>query len=88
MSLSELQKALTPEQWAELLELFRAYVHITQLSTAKSNDKLEMKLSTAINLVARERFPSLSFEDWGLVLRGIAEELTKSNETYDKHNIR
>ena len=88
MSLGEFQNSLTPEQRAELFQLLRAYIHITQLATAKSNGKLEMKLGTAINIVASGRFPHLSSEDWGLVLGGIVAELNKSSDFYDHHNIR
>ena len=66
----------------------KARIHLVQLATCHTLGKLEMKLSTALNIALREECPSLSSEDWRLLLRETAEYLDSSSETYNKHNIR
>ena len=88
MVATNLNTGIGPFSNMTLSEMQRALIHLTQLSTAMSLGKLEMKLSTAINIVARERFASLSREDWKVLLKETVKELLISSPTYDKHNIR
>ena len=58
-----------------LTERERLITHIVQLSTSKSNGKLEMILGTAINYIINERCMSLTRQEIGKILKDVHEEL-------------
>ena len=71
-----------------LTERERLIAHIVQLSTSKSNGKLEMTLGTAINYIINNRARALSQDEIGQILKDIEEELSISNSIYDEFKIR
>lgn len=71
-----------------LTERERLITHIVQLSTSKSNGKLEMTLGTAINYIINNRARALSQDEIGQILHDIEEELSISNTIYDEFKIR
>tara|TARA_Y100001951_G_C11252071_1_gene247053 strand:- start:67 stop:288 length:222 start_codon:yes stop_codon:yes gene_type:complete len=71
-----------------LTERERLITHIVQLSTSKSNGKLEMTLGSAINYLINNRARSLSQDEIGEILKDIEEELSISNSIYDEFKIR
>ena len=54
-----------------LTERERLITHIVQLSTSKSNGKLEMTLGSAINYLINNRARSLSQDEIGEILKDI-----------------
>lgn len=71
-----------------LTERERLITHIVQLSTSKSNGKLEMTLGTAINYIINNRARALSQDEIGEILKDIEEELSLSNSIYEEFHIR
>lgn len=71
-----------------LTERERLITHIVQLSTSKSNGKLEMTLGSAINYLINNRARSLSRDEIGAILKDIEEELSISNSIYEEFNIK
>ena len=71
-----------------LTERERLITHIVQLSTSKSNGKLEMTLGSAINYLINNRARALSQDEIGEILKDIEEELSISNSIYDEFKIR
>jgi len=71
-----------------LTERERLITHIVQLSTSKSNGKLEMTLGTAINYIINNRARALSQDEIGDILKDIEEELSLSNSIYEEFHIR
>ena len=66
----------------------RLITHLVQLTTTKSNGKLEMILGTAINYIINERCMSLTRQEIGEILKDVHEELYLSNDIYDEYEIR
>ena len=70
-----------------LTERERMILHITQLTTSKSNGNLDMTIGSAVNYLLNERARSLSREEIGEILHDCEEELTSSAIVYEEHNI-
>jgi hypothetical protein len=66
----------------------RFVLRIEELVTRKTCGKLVMELKTAVAIVHREMFPSLSTETASAVLLDMFKEHKNSDKIYEKHNIR
>ena len=66
----------------------RFVLRIEELVTRKTCGKLVIDLKTAVAIIHREMFPSLSTETARAVLLDMFKEHENSDEFYNKHNIR